>query len=115
LNIRYLIFENLVSVFWVKILKFFDVDPGWKKIGSGIQEKHPGSATLECRIDLHMSRDSTHDFYLEIRIPFPIYGLGFPELHKSLKEEHASIFDIYGTYSSSIDPSYSSDSVNLTQ
>ncbi len=22
--------------FWVKILKFFDADPGWKKFGSGI-------------------------------------------------------------------------------
>jgi hypothetical protein len=44
--------------FGVKILKFFDADPGsgmetvrvrdsgWKKVGSGIQDKHPGSATL---------------------------------------------------------------------
>jgi hypothetical protein len=44
--------------FCVKILKFFDVDPGsgmetvrirdpgWKKVGSGIQDNHPGSATL---------------------------------------------------------------------
>jgi hypothetical protein len=44
--------------FWVKILKFFDADPGsgmetvrirdagWKKVGSGIRDKHPGSATL---------------------------------------------------------------------
>ncbi len=47
-------------MFWggVKILKFFDEDPGsgmdtvrirdpgWKKVGSGIRDKHPGSATL---------------------------------------------------------------------
>ncbi len=40
--------------FWVKILKFFDadpeifwtLDPGWKQFGSGIRDKHPGSATL---------------------------------------------------------------------
>jgi hypothetical protein len=37
--------------FWVKIIKFFDVDPGWKKVGSAmeksrIRDKHPGSATL---------------------------------------------------------------------
>jgi hypothetical protein len=37
--------------FGVKILKFFDADPGWKKFRSGIQDgkkldKHPGSATL---------------------------------------------------------------------
>jgi hypothetical protein len=41
----------------VKILKFFEDpgsgiervrirDPGWKKVGSGIRDKHPGSATL---------------------------------------------------------------------
>jgi hypothetical protein len=22
-------------------------DPGWKKVGSGIRDKHPGSATLD--------------------------------------------------------------------
>jgi hypothetical protein len=44
--------------FWVEILKFFDADPGsgmelgriwdpgWKKVGSGIRDKHPGSAIL---------------------------------------------------------------------
>jgi hypothetical protein len=44
--------------FGVKTLKFFDADPGsgmetvqirdpgWKKVGSGIRDKHPGSATL---------------------------------------------------------------------
>jgi hypothetical protein len=36
---------------WVKMLKFFDADPVWKKFGSGmeiiwIRDKHPGSATL---------------------------------------------------------------------
>ncbi len=46
------------TIFWVKILKFFDVDPGsgmdkirirdpgWNKVGPGIRNKHPGSATL---------------------------------------------------------------------
>jgi hypothetical protein len=28
--------ESLETTFWVKILKFFDADPGWKKFGSGI-------------------------------------------------------------------------------
>jgi hypothetical protein len=36
--------ESLEITFWVKILKFFDADPGWKKIR--IRDKHPGSATL---------------------------------------------------------------------
>jgi hypothetical protein len=27
--------ESLKTIFWVKILKIFDVDPGWKKVGSG--------------------------------------------------------------------------------
>jgi hypothetical protein len=29
--------ERLVTIFWVKMLKFFDADPGWKKFGSDIQ------------------------------------------------------------------------------
>ncbi len=38
--------ECLETFFWVKILKFFDADPGWKKFGSGmkkgqIRDKHP--------------------------------------------------------------------------
>jgi hypothetical protein len=48
----------------VKILKFFDEDPGsgmetvrirdpgWKKVGSWIQNKHPGSATLPRTYDI---------------------------------------------------------------
>jgi hypothetical protein len=53
-----------LGFFGVKILKFFDVDPGsgletvrirdpgWKKVGSGIRDKHPGSATLAEGINL---------------------------------------------------------------
>jgi hypothetical protein len=54
--------NHFLDFFGVKILKFFDEgpgsgirdgdstvrirDPGWKKVGSGIRDKHPGSATL---------------------------------------------------------------------
>ncbi len=46
--------ESFETFFWVKILKFFDADLGWKKFGSGTEkiqirdprDKHPGSATL---------------------------------------------------------------------
>jgi hypothetical protein len=38
--------ESLETIFWVKILKFFDADPGWKKFGSWIRDKHTGSAIL---------------------------------------------------------------------
>ena len=38
--------ESLETNFWVKILKFFTADPGWKKFKSEIRNKHPGSATL---------------------------------------------------------------------
>jgi hypothetical protein len=38
--------ESLQKFFWVKILKFFNADPGWKKFESGIRDKNPGSATL---------------------------------------------------------------------
>jgi hypothetical protein len=27
--------ESLETIFWVKMLKFFDADPGWKKFGFG--------------------------------------------------------------------------------
>jgi hypothetical protein len=30
--------ESLKTIFWTKILKFFDVDPGWKKFGSGMEK-----------------------------------------------------------------------------
>jgi hypothetical protein len=33
--------ERLETIFWVKILKFFDADPGWKKLGSGINIPDP--------------------------------------------------------------------------
>jgi hypothetical protein len=58
MNIPDHISESLETIFWVKILEFFDADaardpgifvirdPGWKKFGSGIRNKHPGSATL---------------------------------------------------------------------
>ncbi len=48
--------ESLETIFGVKILKFFDGDPGsgMEKIGSRmekirIRDKHPGSATLQIR------------------------------------------------------------------
>jgi hypothetical protein len=42
---------SLATIFWGLILKFFDADPEWKKIGSGIgkiqiRDKHPASSTL---------------------------------------------------------------------
>ena len=46
--------NHFFGFFGVKILKFFDEDPGWRQLGSGsgmensrIRDKHPGSATLE--------------------------------------------------------------------
>jgi hypothetical protein len=38
--------ESLETIFWVKILKFFDVDPGSGMEKTRIRDKHPGSATL---------------------------------------------------------------------
>jgi hypothetical protein len=29
----------LETIFWVKILKFVDADPGWKKLGSRIRDE----------------------------------------------------------------------------
>jgi hypothetical protein len=57
MNILHHISESLETIIWVKILKFFDadpdpgifltLDPGWKKFGSGIRDKHSGYATLD--------------------------------------------------------------------
>jgi hypothetical protein len=60
--------ESLETNFWVKILKLFDADPGsriwsgmekiwirdpgWKTFGSGIRDKHPGSATLVVQVHI---------------------------------------------------------------
>jgi hypothetical protein len=46
----------------VKILKFFDADPGWKQFGSGmeksrIQDKYPRSATLPVEINSKREED----------------------------------------------------------
>jgi hypothetical protein len=38
--------ESLKTFFWVKILKFFDADPGSGMDRIQIRDKHPGSATL---------------------------------------------------------------------
>ena len=38
--------ESLKTIFWVKILKFFVADPGWKNSDPGSQDKHTRSATL---------------------------------------------------------------------
>ncbi len=62
--------NHFLVFFRVKILKFFDEDPGsgmetvrirdpgWKKVGSGIQDKHPGSATLT----------EVHDIYTLVQV-----------------------------------------------
>ncbi len=48
MNIPDHISVGLETMFWGKILKFFDANPGprWKKFGSRTWDKHPGSATL---------------------------------------------------------------------
>jgi hypothetical protein len=44
MNNRDHISECVETIFWVKILTFFDADPGWEKFGSGINI--PESAIL---------------------------------------------------------------------
>jgi hypothetical protein len=39
-------YESIETSFWLKLLKFFDADPGWKKFVSGIRDgknSEPGS------------------------------------------------------------------------
>jgi hypothetical protein len=59
IRIRIIFLSALKPFFGVKILKFFEADPGWPKLGSGIRDgknsdpgsgirnKHPASATLQ--------------------------------------------------------------------
>jgi hypothetical protein len=35
--------KSLETIFWVKVFKFFDADPGWKKFGSGMEKVRSGS------------------------------------------------------------------------
>ncbi len=48
--------NHCFAFFGVKILKFYDEDPGsgMEKVGSGIRDKHSGSATLPSIIFLHL-------------------------------------------------------------
>jgi hypothetical protein len=60
-------------------------DPGWKKFGSGIRDKHPGSTTLIVGISfttaclvyflaaLHFSRIGNCTFFSELRQVFLKY------------------------------------------
>jgi hypothetical protein len=71
--------------FWVKILKFFDADPGsgmetvrirdpgWIIVGSGIRDKHPGSATL-----LRIAGLWIRSLFMQIRIERPITSVADP-------------------------------------
>ncbi len=40
--------ENFETIFAVKILKFFDADPGWKEFGSGINIADPQHWFIFC-------------------------------------------------------------------
>ncbi len=66
--------ESFETIFWVKILKFIDTDPesgiflilypgsGMEKLGSGIRDKQPGSATL--LFSLFYSEIESQDFFI---------------------------------------------------
>jgi hypothetical protein len=70
------IFESLETIFWVKILKFFDADPdpgsgnlidpgsGMKKIR--IWDKHTGSATLYSGRDFYNSREDKRENFKKL-------------------------------------------------
>jgi hypothetical protein len=65
--------ESLDTFFWVKILKFFDADPGCNKFRSGIRDKHPGSATLPIGL-----------YYIRSDKAYLLYLVSLPVLHVSL-------------------------------
>jgi hypothetical protein len=64
--------ENLQTIFWVKIFKFFNANPGSGMEIIRIREKHQGSATIvagyvEALFDYGVHRVP---FYLYTRTPF---------------------------------------------
>jgi hypothetical protein len=60
-------------------------DPGWKKAGSGIRDKHPGSATL-------VSRDFCFRFFHESSSPQPLkITLGLFRIFRKFAKIFASL------------------------
>jgi hypothetical protein len=55
--------ESLKNNFWVKILKLFDTDPGWKKFISGIKKSGSGSGMNN--LD-HISESLKNYFWIKI-------------------------------------------------
>jgi hypothetical protein len=39
-----------------------DSDPGWKKLGSGIRDKHPGSATLQYSAKIRSHKEDPQQY-----------------------------------------------------
>jgi hypothetical protein len=61
------IFASLETIFWVKILKIFDADPGSGMEKIRIGDKRPGSATLAY---LYLfAKQSTFYFHFTIQAP----------------------------------------------
>ncbi len=66
-------------------------DPGWKKVGSGIRDKHPGSATLPKTYGSYESESAILTLIqLKLKsLPYPqVWGLG-PEPDESRERELA--------------------------
>ncbi len=66
--------KRLETIFWVKILKFFNADSGWKKFRSGIKksrirDNHPGYATLSSLN--YFTGYETIKNYIQLNLPEP--------------------------------------------
>ncbi len=82
MNIPDHISESLEPIFGLKIFKFFDADPGSgiEKFGSGIRDKHPGSATLCKLLEMFVLEDFSEttnvqnalDFCTRTILPLPL-------------------------------------------
>jgi hypothetical protein len=53
-QLRSYFLELRKDFFWVKIFKFFDADPGWKKVGSGINIPDPQHCIIPTYIKVLM-------------------------------------------------------------
>jgi hypothetical protein len=64
-------FRELRSIFWVKILQFFDADPGWKKFES-TRIRNTGRKYQCCGSVINGPRLRNQIFNSELRIPFAL-------------------------------------------
>jgi hypothetical protein len=79
--------ESLETIFWAKILQFYDANTGCKKFGSGIEkirirDKQQGSATLLRSENFSSETQASYDFFAQ---NFRIAALNSPSYRRTCR------------------------------